>query len=148
MARLEVSESKPPAAPSFRPDSLVLLYSPTGKDASMMQRVLEVAGVRARECASIEELCARLLASDTAVIAEEALTVSTVAALTGVLLRQPRWSDYPLIVLGLPESTSSVRLFERLSPVASGMPISQRGWPCGSSRANAIDRALAGNSSD
>ncbi|HZW06089.1 MAG TPA: HAMP domain-containing sensor histidine kinase, partial [Phycisphaerales bacterium] len=106
-----------PAEPP--PGGLVLLFAPAGRDAPMMVSVLSRAGITCHPCASVDDLCTRLKDADCAVVAEEALDDQTVACLTRHLADQPRWSDYPLIVLGVPNSSSGVALFERLSPVAN-----------------------------
>jgi signal transduction histidine kinase/ActR/RegA family two-component response regulator len=108
-----------PTPPAPHPTGLVLLFSPFGRDAAMMASVLGQAGVRSLVCPDIQTLCGRLLEADTAVLAEETLDSSTVAALTRTLANQGRWSDFPLVVLGVPDSSSGDAVFERLSPVAN-----------------------------
>ncbi|HYD01641.1 MAG TPA: ATP-binding protein [Phycisphaerales bacterium] len=97
----------------------VLILAPAGRDAPMMAQALSRAGIGSRVCGSISELCEGLKSAECAVVAEEVLDTAAVECLTRQLADQPPWSDYPLIVLGVPNSSSGVALFERLSPVAN-----------------------------
>jgi two-component system, sensor histidine kinase len=84
----------------------VLIHAPVGRDGQLAQRVLAEAGVEAVLPADMQELCAMLDAGAGAVLlTEETLTPSGMALLLGALLRQPTWSDVPLIVFGAPSST-------------------------------------------
>jgi signal transduction histidine kinase/ActR/RegA family two-component response regulator len=123
----DLGESSPPAvwmrppAPREPPpvSGLVVVFSPVGQDGPMIAKVLQRAGMQTEVCATIESLCNRLVDADTAIIAEETLDERVVSCLTEVLARQPRWSDFPLIVLGVPDSLSSDAVFDLLSPVAN-----------------------------
>jgi PAS domain S-box-containing protein len=79
---------------------VVLIVAPTGKDASLAEDVLGKAGIRTRTFTGLAQTT-DLIADDTGalVVAEEALVAGEVAALRGVLERQPAWSDIPVIIL-------------------------------------------------
>jgi signal transduction histidine kinase/CheY-like chemotaxis protein len=82
-----------------RLEERVLVYTPSGRDAALASGVLAAAGLLCRTCATVEELCASIAeGAGTALVAEEALTGSAVTRVIDVLLRQPAWSDLPLLV--------------------------------------------------
>ncbi len=78
----------------------VLIHAPRGRDAAVIQGVLEGAQA-ATVCDEPAQLLARLHeASAASILTEEALTdESFVQALGQWLASQPSWSDYPFIVL-------------------------------------------------
>jgi len=79
---------------------LVLVCAPFGRDAELIRRVIAAASMEAVVVTSVAELCAGIQdGAATAVIADEVLSPNSVAALTKVLAGQPRWSDFPLIVM-------------------------------------------------
>jgi signal transduction histidine kinase/ActR/RegA family two-component response regulator len=85
---------------SDSPDERVLLLAPTGKDASLIDKVLGEAGVATEACAGIEEFCKKLQdGAGAAFITEEALTPFALDCLVEALDKQPPWSDFPLVVL-------------------------------------------------
>ena len=78
----------------------VLIAAPTGCDAEALCRILGEAGIETTVCATLEELCRHIEhAAAAAILAEEALTPHSQHLLTDTLLRQPEWSDFPLIVM-------------------------------------------------
>lgn len=97
----------------------VLVFTPTGRDAVMVCTALSRAQVDAKACSHIDLFCNGLSGADVAIVAEEALSDSAIQSLAEALSAQPLWSDLPIIVLGIPNSSSSVAVFERLSPVAN-----------------------------
>src|SRR5690348_9383267 len=78
----------------------VALLTPTGADASVIQRVLAGAGFEAHACADIVA-AARAISDEVValVVAEEALTAGARARIFEALQQQPPWSDVPVIVL-------------------------------------------------
>lgn len=85
---------------SDRPDDRVLLLAPTGRDASLIDKVLGEAGVATEACDGIEEFCSKLSdGAGAAFITEEALTPFALNCLIEALNGQPPWSDLPLVIL-------------------------------------------------
>ena len=81
-------------------DERVLLLAPTGRDAHLIGKVLEEAGVVAEACGGIEEFCRKMSeGAGAAFITEEALTEHALQCLVAALGEQPPWSDFPLVVL-------------------------------------------------
>jgi signal transduction histidine kinase/ActR/RegA family two-component response regulator len=79
----------------------ILVHAPRGRDASVVQTVLDTQHITAHVCGSHEELV-RCLAQGAAaaIVTEEALPELLADARLGAWLReQPSWSDFPFIVL-------------------------------------------------
>jgi signal transduction histidine kinase len=78
----------------------VLVLAPSGRDATLVCRLLEKAGVSALPCASIREISAEMgKGAGALVIAEEALTPPLIAELGELLGVQEPWSDLPVVLL-------------------------------------------------
>ncbi len=94
---------KPPIStdsPERVVENRVLVLAPAGVDGLLIAREMNFAGIKAKVCESIHELCTRLQHGTGAiVIAEEALTPTAIATLAKFLAAQPPWSDLPIIVL-------------------------------------------------
>ncbi len=111
----------------------VLILAPYGRDGVLIQGELQTAGFASTVCASMEELCSMMWdGAGAALIGDEALVASTIQPLARQLKNQPRWSDFPLLImtsggastrasryrLGLLEPLGNVALLERpLRPV-------------------------------
>ncbi len=111
----------------------VLILAPYGRDGVLIQGELQTAGFTSTVCASMEELCSLMWnGAGAALIGDEALVASTIQPLARQLKNQPRWSDFPLLImtsggastrasryrLGLLEPLGNVALLERpLRPV-------------------------------
>ena len=81
-------------------DMRVLVLAPTARDGEVLRRTLEGAGFEARQCESVTALGEEMQAgAGAAVVAVEALNGSGQTALESVLLDQPDWSDFPLIIM-------------------------------------------------
>jgi PAS domain S-box-containing protein len=107
----------------------VLVLAPTGRNAEASTALLSRAGIAARPCASIAQLCAGLQEPVGAVLIEEEAIASPRAReeLSACLGEQPPWSDLPFIVLTrntlparrelparrLPEALGNVMFLER-----------------------------------
>jgi signal transduction histidine kinase len=107
------------AAPATGPDEAatpdrarVALWTPTGADGTVTQRVLARAGFDGYLCADITA-AAEAIAGEIVgiVVAEEALNAPARARLVDALRHQPQWSDVPVIVLASQRGPS-----EGLSP--------------------------------
>ena len=111
----------------------VLILAPYGRDGVLIHGELQTAGFTSTVCASMEELCSLMWdGAGAALIGDEALVASTIQPLSRQLKNQPRWSDFPLLImtsggastrasryrLGLLEPLGNVALLERpLRPV-------------------------------
>jgi len=82
------------------PEERVLILAPRGRDAAVIEQVLDAAGLAAAVCADVTEWVSCLRAgAGSAIVTEEALADSDMQALSGWLDAQPPWSDFPFIVL-------------------------------------------------
>lgn len=97
----------------------VLVLAPTGRDAELIAAVFRRASLPVTVVRDARDLSERLLDSDAAVVAEEALTPVACAGLREALSRQELWSDLPMVVLAGANSSGGADLFERLSPAAN-----------------------------
>jgi signal transduction histidine kinase len=98
----------------------VALLTPTGRDSSVAERVLNSAGIPARTCSSMEDVC-RLISHDeiaVLVIAEEALDHAARMKLFEALNKQPSWSDVPIVLL-----TGEGELSDALPRALSGVAV-------------------------
>ncbi|HTZ83251.1 MAG TPA: sensor histidine kinase [Candidatus Acidoferrales bacterium] len=88
----------------------VLVFAPFGKDASLIERVLRQSSVSVHICIQIQDLEGSVCEhAGAAVITEEVLQNGSIGVLAQKLSQQPRWSDFPIIVLtgsGLSTATS------------------------------------------
>lgn len=81
-------------------DERILIHAPIGRDAAMAARHLQTAGLQAEACASIEDLCEEAgKGAGMIFLTGEALTFEAIRYLGEVLIKQPAWSDIPLVVL-------------------------------------------------
>ena len=103
-------------------DSQVLVIAPFGKDARLIEKVLEQSGISVLSVCNVEDLSAAIPENaGAAVIAEEALDPIIVTVLVQRLAAQPPWSDFPIIVLtggGVTTPTSEVEARSR-SPLGN-----------------------------
>ena len=78
----------------------VLLCAPFGKDAEILTEILSSEDLIAIHCASLSELVRRFSEmTDLVLLTEEALVSSSFRELQGVLRKQERWSDVPIVLL-------------------------------------------------
>lgn len=88
----------------------VLVFAPFGKDAMLIDRVLRQSSVVVHVCIQIQDLEGSISEdAGAAVITEEVLQNGAIGALAQKLSHQPRWSDFPILVLtgsGLSTATS------------------------------------------
>jgi signal transduction histidine kinase/ActR/RegA family two-component response regulator len=85
---------------SIAAEGRVLILAPTGRDSTLTRQILDRAGLLGQECRDVDELvqlceagCGCLL------LAEEAITPATRRKLIDLLLRQPPWSDLPVLMM-------------------------------------------------
>ena len=77
----------------------VLVHAPYGRDADLIERELRGAGFEPIVCPSVEHVCESMHGSGCALLSDEALVPAAVDCLSEQLHSQPRWSDYPIIVM-------------------------------------------------
>lgn len=78
----------------------VLVFAPFGKDAVLIEKVLLQSGFKVQPLPTIEQLCAAISEDAGALIlTEEVLQNGTISALAQKVSVQPRWSDFPVLVL-------------------------------------------------
>jgi signal transduction histidine kinase len=81
-------------------DLRLLVFAPFGKDSALIESVLRQSGITVEVCSGPDQLVAHVGDSaGAALITEEVLQSSAITALTDKLAAQPRWSDFPIIVL-------------------------------------------------
>ncbi len=97
----------------------VLVLTPTGRDASLVCKLLESVDVRGHACEDPAALFQELAAGAGAlIVADEALPPEVVESLLTALGQQPPWSDLPLIVFTHGGETSE-RVLEELVPLGN-----------------------------
>ncbi len=96
-------------------DLRVLVFAPFGKDSALIEKVLLSYGIAVKLCSDLASLVAAICEeAGAALITEEVLHSSTISAIAQKLSTQPRWSDFPIIVLtGGGMSTASTESAER-----------------------------------
>ncbi|GAC1597114.1 MAG: hypothetical protein NVS4B10_06600 [Myxococcales bacterium] len=105
------------------PGERILILAPLGRDGPLSQRVLEEAGLSARVCGSMGELCAEIAEGAAAVLlTEEVLVPEATRQLLAVLELQPAWSDLPLVVFG----SADPRLGEKANVTLLDRPVRLR----------------------
>jgi PAS domain S-box-containing protein len=91
-------------------DDRVLIFAPTGQDASLMTRVLREGGIRSQSCPTFDSVFSEMPSGAGAVIvAEEGLNQKALDRLAEYLCSQPWWSDFPLILLTITGHVSSLQ---------------------------------------
>jgi two-component system CheB/CheR fusion protein len=104
------------SAPERRLELRVLIAAPAACDTEVLCRVLEGAGIETTACADPEALCSEIdRGGGAAVLAEEVLAPRTQRLLAETLLRQPEWSDFPLIVMGAAERVRAAHLLDEVA---------------------------------
>ena len=103
-------------------DLHVLVFAPFGKDAILIEKVLTSCGIAVDVCSSPAALVSAISEdAGAAIITEEVLQSVAIASIAEKLCAQPRWSDFPIIVLtGGGMSTASTESAERsLAPLGN-----------------------------
>jgi signal transduction histidine kinase/CheY-like chemotaxis protein len=91
-------------------DQRVLIFTPTGRDASLTKKIFSEVGIASFICKNLEEFCYELERGAGALLmTEEALTQRAVSRLIRCLDKQPAWSDIPVIFF-VTNSESAARL--------------------------------------
>jgi signal transduction histidine kinase/ActR/RegA family two-component response regulator len=100
----------------------ILVLAPKGRDAQVIDQVLQRDGVQCHACAGYQDLLDQLdLPAGAALIAEEALNGVDICQLIGKMETQPSWSDFPIVLLMSPLSAKTGidarKTFKRLGNV-------------------------------
>ncbi|CAN7187533.1 response regulator [Pseudoduganella sp. LjRoot289] len=78
----------------------ILVYAPTGQNAALCRKVLDVAGVECHVCDTVGDLRQQLMLGAGALLTvEEALSASGFRLLADFVEQQPNWSDLPILLL-------------------------------------------------
>ncbi|RYF74932.1 MAG: hypothetical protein EOO29_24550, partial [Comamonadaceae bacterium] len=86
----------------------VLIHAPRGRDAQVIQHVIENLGLQAQACTSHQELLARLEeGAAAAILTQEALLELPDDLMRSWLTAQPSWSDFPFVVLATRVASSA-----------------------------------------
>ena len=81
-------------------DQRILVLAPTGRDSDLARDLLRGVGLNAHTCLDMSSLCEQLdRGAAVALLSEEALDPHTLELLSRFLVRQPPWSDLPVVVL-------------------------------------------------
>ncbi len=80
-----------------RRENRVLVFMPTGRDASLVCATLEKSGIDAQSCADSKDL-AREIGAGAVLMAEEGLRNGTLELLSKAFKAQPVWSDLPVVM--------------------------------------------------
>src|SRR6185369_6148061 len=89
-------------------DFRVLVFAPTGKDARLICDMLERTQIDCEACRGADLLLDRIREGAGALlIGEEALTAPFIRTLADLILQQPSWSDFPLVLLTVAGSVSA-----------------------------------------
>ena len=91
----------------------VAILAPHGRDAAVIEQVLNRAQVPTAVCSTLAELCAGLDESAAALLTEESLAGDGLQPLLDWVQQQPAWSDLPFIVLAS-RAVPRTALLERL----------------------------------
>lgn len=96
-------------------DLRVLVFAPFGKDAVLIQKVLTSCSIPVDVCSGPDALISAISEdAGAAIITEEVLQSAAIGSIAEKLSAQPRWSDFPIIVLtGGGMSTASTESAER-----------------------------------
>ena len=96
-------------------DLHVLVFTPFGKDSALIEKVLTSCGIHVEVCSNPASLVTAICEeAGAAIITEEVLQSVAIGSIAEKLSAQPRWSDFPIIVLtGGGMSTASTESAER-----------------------------------
>src|SRR5690349_20993710 len=96
----------------------VLLLTPTGRDAAVVEALLHAAGIRTHRCHDVAEFCATMDTAAAGLLADEALPALALDVLRPALERQPVWSDFPVLLL-TSSATATEALWQRVQDLGA-----------------------------
>ena len=118
---------------SERSPERVLVLTPSGRDAMMVEERLVAAGFACEVCKDVDELLSALRNdAGAALIAEEALSAAQADTLLAALEAQEPWSDVPVLLLTLarsrrvPHAHPNIGLLERANVMLLQRPMPPR----------------------
>lgn len=76
----------------------VLILTPNGRDAELTQHLLGQAGFTGRRIATIEDLADEVETAGAVILSEDTMAEEKLRILKSALVRQPVWSDIPIIL--------------------------------------------------
>lgn len=86
----------------------VLVLAPFGRDSEEICAALRTGGFESRPCGDVDMLCREIRrGAAVALLVDDVLQPEALEALSEVLLEQPAWSDFPLLVLTSPTRSES-----------------------------------------
>lgn len=89
----------------------ILILAPTANDGRLAAAILQKAGMSANACQDMQDLCQKLQEGCGVIfLAEEALVKESVSRLAEALLRQPSWSNVPIVLVTGTSGPSQHRL--------------------------------------
>jgi two-component system, sensor histidine kinase len=89
----------------------VLIFTPTGRDASLTQRIFVEVGIASFICNTMKDFCRELESgAGAALVTEEALTSQAIKDLIECLDKQPAWSDLPVILFATNSESAGMLL--------------------------------------
>jgi len=94
-------------APDERFERRVLILAPLGRDATLVEGLLRSEGIECLVCGDQDQLLAELRRGAAAVVVAEEAMIEGDVRLTSFLVRQPAWSDIPILLLTRPGADSS-----------------------------------------
>jgi signal transduction histidine kinase/CheY-like chemotaxis protein len=100
----------------------ILVYAPTGRDGPLVCQAIGRAGFEPLACRRLDELCDELRrGAGAAFIAEEGLVPEAISCLHDALVKQPAWSDIPIIIMtgGGKTTPFSARLAHQLEDIGN-----------------------------
>jgi signal transduction histidine kinase len=78
----------------------ILIHAPFGRDSTLIRGELDAVGFSTLVSTSLEGLCESIgEGAGAALIADEALDASSIERVAALLANQPRWSNFPLLVM-------------------------------------------------
>lgn len=100
----------------------LLIFAPFGRDAALVSQIAGQEGIPCHICEDAQSLTAEIESgAGAAVLTEEAITPEVVETLRGMLGSQPRWSDFPLVVLtgGGVTNIDSIKMARQRAPLGN-----------------------------
>jgi len=81
-------------------ENRLLIYTPTGKDGQLIERVFNRADLSCYRCTHIADVIVQLnIGAGALMIADEALSIDFLNAINPFIQNQKSWSDFPFLVL-------------------------------------------------
>jgi len=92
--------------PDERRERRLLILTPFGKDAALVEAMLRNEGIECTVCADVSGLLRELESGAAAILLAEEVVVEGDSRLAAVISRQPSWSDLPILLLTRPGAES------------------------------------------